>query len=130
VPVYVYEFIDTEETIEITHSIHDDALKEYPHPETGKIMSVKRIIAGIPAIHFHGGGWTATKKRRGYEGKFVDKVRPIGTPVDNPASKREADILFQNQVDNGLFDGVKPSFSVEPQTAEQMVDPKYKPKIL
>jgi len=45
-PVYEYQFIETGNIIEISHSMKDDALKEYLNPETNKIEPVKRLISG------------------------------------------------------------------------------------
>lgn len=125
---YDYKFIETGEIIEVSHPMKNDALTEYVHPETGEMMKVKRLISGGSGFILKGDGWTASSKNRGYKGKFKNKLRPVGCPVENPNNKREADQFFQNQIDSGMLDNVQPSFSVAPQTTEQQLDPNYRPK--
>tara|TARA_B100000902_G_C27319365_1_gene923334 strand:+ start:1380 stop:1613 length:234 start_codon:yes stop_codon:yes gene_type:complete len=48
-PSYTYQFIETEEIIEVYQSIKEDTLTEIEHPETGKKMTVKKIFSA-PAI--------------------------------------------------------------------------------
>jgi len=48
-PRYTYQFIDTDETIEVYQSISEDALTEIAHPETDELMPVKKIFSA-PAI--------------------------------------------------------------------------------
>jgi len=48
-PHYTYQFVDTEETIEVYQSMADDTLTEIEHPETNKVMPVKKIFSA-PAI--------------------------------------------------------------------------------
>ena len=48
-PRYTYQFVDTEETIEVYQSMSDDALTELAHPETDEVMAVKKIFS-VPAI--------------------------------------------------------------------------------
>lgn len=36
-PIYVYKFVDTGETIEVAQAFSDDTLTEYRHPTTGQI---------------------------------------------------------------------------------------------
>ncbi|MEY3796284.1 MAG: hypothetical protein RLZZ170_298, partial [Actinomycetota bacterium] len=39
-PIYVYKFTDTGETIEVHQAFTDDALTEYPHPSDGTVRAV------------------------------------------------------------------------------------------
>lgn len=127
-PTYDYEIIETGEVIEIQHSIKDDAFTEIEHPETGEVVKVKRLIGGGSGTIFKGGGWTIGANR-GYQGKFKNKLRPVGTPVDAPNNKAEADKMFQAQVDAGMLDGVPASMNLgtKSQTTEQQMDKNYNP---
>jgi len=80
---------------------------------------------------FKGNGWTISSTTRGYKGKFTNKIRPRGTPVDAPVNKSEADKQFQQWVDSGGLQGIKPTIDIgdknnpsRPQTAEEQVDKK------
>ena len=48
-PRYTYQFVDTEETIEVYQSMSDDTLTELAHPETDEVMAVKKIFSA-PAL--------------------------------------------------------------------------------
>ncbi len=48
-PRYTYQFVDTEEIIEVYQSISEDSLTEIKHPETDELMPVKKIFSA-PAI--------------------------------------------------------------------------------
>jgi predicted nucleic acid-binding Zn ribbon protein len=48
-PSYTYQFIETDETIEVYQSMKEDTLTEIEHPETGKKMPVKKVFSA-PAI--------------------------------------------------------------------------------
>lgn len=52
-PRYTYQFVDTEETVEVYQSMSEDTLTELAHPETDKVMAVKKIFSA-PAV----GGFT------------------------------------------------------------------------
>ena len=70
-------------------------------------------------------------KNRGYKGKFENKLRKAGTPVDAPVNKAESDMQFQKYIDSGGLDGIQPTMDLgtaTPQTAEQQIDKKWKPK--
>ena len=45
-PRYTYQFVDTEETIEVYQSMSDDTLTELAHPETDEVMKVKKNLLG------------------------------------------------------------------------------------
>lgn len=130
-PVYEYKCLTTGEIFEVIQRMTEDRLTEWDCPSTGKKEPCERYITGVSGIVFKGDGWSPneTDAPRGYRGKYKNKLRPVGTPVDAPAQKAEADRFFQQQVDNGMLDGVEPSMSVEAQTTEQMLDKDYKPKI-
>jgi predicted nucleic acid-binding Zn ribbon protein len=48
-PRYTYQFIDTEETIEVYQSMSESTLTEIAHPETEELMPVKKVFSA-PAI--------------------------------------------------------------------------------
>lgn len=127
---YEYEFIDTGDVIEIQQSMKDPKFEELMHPETGKMMKVKRLISDNGNVIFKGDGWTINFGNRGYKGKFKKKIRERGDVVA-PVNKAEADRQFQNFIDSGGLTGIKPSMNFSgpsPQTTEQMLDKKYRPK--
>ena len=97
-----------------------------------KVQKCIRLISQTSPPVFKGSGWTIKSSgfgARGYKGKHQDKIRPIGTPVDAPANKAEADRQFQTWVDSGGLAGIKPTFDTNdrsdprrPKTAEEMID--------
>lgn len=63
-PIYVYKFLDTGETIEIQQAFTDDALTEAPHPSDGSIRPVKKVFQPV-GVTFKGGGFYKTDSRGG-----------------------------------------------------------------
>ena len=63
-PIYVYKFTDTGETIEVHQAFTDDALTEYPHPSDGAVRPVKKVFQPI-GVTFKGGGFYKTDSRGG-----------------------------------------------------------------
>ena len=63
-PIYVYKFTDTGETIEVQQAFTDDALTEYPHPSDGTPRAVKKVFQPV-GITFKGGGFYKTDSRGG-----------------------------------------------------------------
>ena len=63
-PIYVYKFTDTGETIEVHQAFTDDALTEYPHPSDGAVRSVKKVFQPV-GVTFKGGGFYKTDSRGG-----------------------------------------------------------------
>jgi predicted nucleic acid-binding Zn ribbon protein len=61
-PIYVYKFIETGETIEISQSFSDDTLTEAQHPTTGQVMAVKKIFQPV-GVTFRGGGFYKNDSR-------------------------------------------------------------------
>ena len=131
-PNYDYKCKKCKHEYNVNHSIKLDAFKEYHCPECDSVQKCERLISpNCCEIAFKGDGWTIKSAgfgKRGYKGKFGNLIREKDTPVDSPTNKNEADRFFQQQIDRGMLDGVKPSVSVEPRTAEQSVDKKYTPK--
>jgi predicted nucleic acid-binding Zn ribbon protein len=58
-PIYVYKFTDTGETIEVHQAFTDDALTEYPHPSDGTVRAVKKVFQPV-GVTFKGGGFYKT----------------------------------------------------------------------
>jgi len=63
-PIYVYKFTDTGETIEVHQAFTDDALTEYPHPSDGTVRTVKKVFQPV-GVTFKGGGFYKTDSRGG-----------------------------------------------------------------
>lgn len=61
-PTYVYKFIDTGETIEVTQSFDDPTLTEAVHPTTGATMAVKKVFLPV-GVTFKGDGFYKTDSR-------------------------------------------------------------------
>ena len=61
-PIYVYKFTDTGETIEVHQAFTDDALTEYPHPSDGAVRPVKKVFQPV-GVTFKGGGFYKTDSR-------------------------------------------------------------------
>lgn len=113
-PAYDYQCKKCEQIVEITHSIAQDALKEFECSNCNSKQECSRLISGsvCPPI-FTGNGWTVKTSgfgARGYKGKHQDKIRPVGTTVDAPGDKAEADMQFQKHIDSGGLEGIKPTF--------------------
>jgi predicted nucleic acid-binding Zn ribbon protein len=63
-PIYVYKFTDTGETIEVHQAFTDDALTDYPHPSDGTVRPVKKVFQPV-GVTFKGGGFYKTDSRGG-----------------------------------------------------------------
>ena len=63
-PIYVYKFTETGETIEIQQSFTDEALTEAEHPVDGTMRPVKKVFTPI-GITFKGGGFYKTDSSKG-----------------------------------------------------------------
>ncbi len=130
--VYDYQCKKCEEIAEVEHSIKLDALKEFNCPVCESVQKCKRLISTISEPIFKGTGWTVKQTGfggRGYKGKYKEKIRPVGTPVDAPSDKREADRQFQRNLDTHGLGGIKPTFDFNdkndprrPKTAEELVE--------
>lgn len=131
-PSYDYKCKKCNKVVEITHSISQNKLEEFDCPKCNSKQKCERLISGsfCPPV-FTGTGWSVKSfgfGARGYKGKKQDQIRPIGTPVDAPADKREADKQFQRFVDTGGLHGIKPTFDTKdrndprrPKTAVEKV---------
>jgi putative FmdB family regulatory protein len=126
-PSYDYQCEKCKTIIEVTHSILDDPHTTCDCPKCKKEMPCHRIISrNYAGIQFKGDGWTPKNSgfgKRGYKGKFQNLVREKGTPVDAPNRKAEADRQFQQWVDTGGLQGIKPSFT----TNSEITDWRAKP---
>lgn len=61
-PIYVYKFVDTGETIEVQQGFHDDTLTEIAHPDTGKVLPVRKVFTPV-GVTFKGSGFFKTDNR-------------------------------------------------------------------
>lgn len=61
-PTYVYKFIETGETIEVTQSFDEPTLTEAVHPSTGATMAVKKVFQPV-GVTFKGDGFYKTDNR-------------------------------------------------------------------
>lgn len=132
-PTYDYQCKKCETTVEVTHSIKQDALEEFDCPTCNSKRECKKLISvNCCDPVFKGSGWTVKHSgfgARGYIGKNQDLVRPIGTPVDAPSAKHEADMQFQRHIDSGGLEGIKPAFDLKdkndprrPRTGEEVIE--------
>jgi putative FmdB family regulatory protein len=129
-PSYDYECQTCGEVVEISHSIKQDALTEFDCPACGSTQPCKRIVCyNYCKPIFKGDGWTIPTSgygKRGYKGRFSNLVRDVGTPVDAPNHKVEADRQFQQYIDSGGLQGIKPTFDLSakarPMTGAEMID--------
>ena len=62
-PTYVYKFVKTGETIEVTQAFTDPALTEAKHPTTGRRMSVKKVFTPV-GVTFRGDGFYKNDSRK------------------------------------------------------------------
>lgn len=61
-PTYVYKFVETGETIEVQQAFTEDALTEATHPESGRLMQVKKVFQPV-GVTFRGGGFYKNDNR-------------------------------------------------------------------
>lgn len=83
-PTYVYYDPETDEEMEVQHSIHEDP--EIVNENTGNVM--KRRITGVAGIIYKGNGWTGggIKKDNNYHiDRHKDEIR--GGLRDDPYGK-------------------------------------------
>ena len=91
-PIYVYKFTDTGETIEVHQAFTDDALTEYPHPSDGAVRPVKKVFQPV-GVTFKGGGFYKTDSRGGSSSTTPSTSTPAtndtsstATPAATPAA--------------------------------------------
>ncbi len=124
---YVYKCLECENEYDVVQSMKDDKFKEYDCPSCNKKTGCERLIVYSGPAIWVGGAPTMNFASRGYGGKFSNKLRPRGTPVDCPQEKAIADRAFQAHLDSGGLEGIEPSFKIGPQTTDQLLDKKYAP---
>lgn len=129
---YYYECKECGYEYEVEQSMKDDRFEKHHCEKCDKVTNCFRVVYGGTGVIWKGGAPTISTKTRGYTGKFQNKIRPVGSPVEAPTHKVEADRQFQNWVDSGGLTGVEPTMDlsktpIAPQTAEQMVDKDYTP---
>ena len=91
-PIYVYKFTDTGETIEVHQAFTDDALTEYPHPSDGTVRAVKKVFQPV-GVTFKGGGFYKTDSRGGSSSTTpststtaASETSSTATPATTPAT--------------------------------------------
>jgi predicted nucleic acid-binding Zn ribbon protein len=95
-PIYVYKFIDTGETIEVQQAFTDDALTEYPHPADGNMRPVKKVFQPV-GVTFKGGGFYKTDSRGGSSSTSTGttsatssaSTESTSTPTSTPAASSD-----------------------------------------
>ena len=128
---YDYKCKTCKKEYELEQNMSDNKFIKHKCPKCKSVQPCERLISGGCATHFVGVDFQTNLKNRGYKGKFENKLREPGTPVDAPANKTEADKQFQKYIDGGGLDGIKPTMNLgtaTPQTAEQQIDKKWKPR--
>lgn len=63
-PIYVYRFVDTGETVEVSQAFTDDTLTEYEHPGSGQVLPVRKVFTPV-GVTFKGGGFYKNDSRGG-----------------------------------------------------------------
>lgn len=63
-PTYVYKFVDTGETIEVTQAFTDPTLTRLKHPSDGRMRKVKKVFTPV-GVTFKGSGFYKTDSRGG-----------------------------------------------------------------
>lgn len=61
-PTYVYKFVKTGETIEVSQAFTDPVLTEAKHPRTGRRMTVKKVFTPV-GVTFRGNGFYKNDSR-------------------------------------------------------------------
>lgn len=138
-PVYEYRCKECGEIYDVRQKMTDDRFEKHMCPKCEDEKPCERLISGGGMFQFgkHGEDldFQSNKKNRGYRGKYRDMLRPVGTPVDAPAIKSEADRQFQAWVDTGGIAGIQdkvPEIKTKkddprrPRSAEEYADRKKK----
>jgi predicted nucleic acid-binding Zn ribbon protein len=84
-PIYVYKFVETGETIEIQQAFTDDALTQAEHPTSGELMSVKKVFQPV-GVTFKGGGFYKTDSRGNSSAAKTTAAAPTPASTDGGAS--------------------------------------------
>ena len=88
-PIYVYKFTDTGETIEVHQAFTDDALTEYPHPSDGTVRAVKKVFQPV-GVTFKGGGFYKTDSRGGSSSTTPSTTAATTSDTASPATPAAA----------------------------------------
>jgi len=88
-PIYVYKFTDTGETIEVHQAFTDDALTEYPHPSDGAVRAVKKVFQPV-GVTFKGGGFYKTDSRGGSSSTTPSTTAATPSDTASPATPAAA----------------------------------------
>ena len=84
-PTYVYKFVKTGETIEVTQAFTDPALTEAKHPTTGRRMTVKKVFTPV-GVTFRGDGFYKTDSRNSGGAKKATTNGDAASTSDKPDS--------------------------------------------
>ena len=88
-PTYVYKFVKTGETIEVTQAFTDPALTEAKHPTTGRRMTVKKVFTPV-GVTFRGDGFYKNDSRNSGGAKKAttngEAAASTGDKADKPDS--------------------------------------------
>ncbi len=88
-PIYVYKFIDTGETIEVHQAFTDDAFTEYPHPSDGTVRAVKKVFQPV-GVTFKGGGFYKTDSRGGSSNTTPSTTASTASDTASPSTPEAA----------------------------------------
>lgn len=89
-PIYVYKFLDTGETIEIQQAFTDDALTEAPHPSDGSMRPVKKVFQPV-GVTFKGGGFYKTDSRGSSSGSGGTSSSNTSSETSSSSSSSSSD---------------------------------------
>ena len=84
-PTYVYRFVDTGETIEVQQAFTDAALTEAPHPETQRLVPVRKVFTPV-GVTFKGGGFYKTDSRSSNGSSRSSSASPSPTTSTTPSA--------------------------------------------
>ena len=88
-PTYVYKFVKTGETIEVTQAFTDPALTEAKHPTTGRRMTVKKVFTPV-GVTFRGDGFYKTDSRNSGGAKKATTNGDAATSTSDKADKGDS----------------------------------------
>ncbi len=88
-PTYVYKFVKTGETIEVTQAFTDPALTEAKHPTTGRRMTVKKVFTPV-GVTFRGDGFYKTDSRNSGGAKKATTNGDAAASTSDKADKADS----------------------------------------
>lgn len=82
-PRYVYEFVDTGETIELDMGMHDKPVGEFRHPAIQVVLPVRRVYRDTPSVTFSAYGLRNPESRRRWLASPSPKAKAVLADLQN-----------------------------------------------